>query len=152
MDIAEVAERLRIERTLVSHVRAALWVALRAEIQPSNGHHWLERFIFLVESFSRHLRRLFAIEEDGGYMAFLIDSQQPGLGSKADALRQEHAHLLAELESICQSARGSSSGNVANLFAVQQRLHGFLQTLERHCQGEHELCVDAFMVDIGGEG
>jgi hypothetical protein len=79
MDIAEVAERLRIERTLVSHVRAALWVALRAEIQAATGHHWLERFNFLVESFSRHLRRLFAIEEDGGYMNFLIDSQQPGL-------------------------------------------------------------------------
>jgi hypothetical protein len=67
-------------------------------------------------------------------------------------LRQEHAHLLAELDSICQSARATSPANVANLFALQQRLHGFLQTLERHCQGEHDLCVEAFMVDIGGEG
>jgi hypothetical protein len=152
MDAQMIADRMSIEENILAHVRDALEVAVSAPIVRTTAVQWLERFCFLGNSFQRHLRRLFAIEEEGGYMDFIISCPQPTLGNQADSLHTDHQDLPTELESILADAADIDPSDLDGLRNLRERLEGFLERLSSHHRREHDLWLDAFLVDIGGEG
>lgn len=143
---------MRIEHEIISHVNQALCLAVRAPITKEQAESWLERVCFLADSFGRHLSRLFSIEEDGGYMDFVLESPQPTLANRVDQLWSEHRELLQELHQTIREARSARPDNLANLHELRQRLSGFISRFDEHRRKECELCFEAFLVDIGGEG
>ena len=76
MDVGSLVERIRIEQNIIGHVREALTLALEAPIKRPTGAQWLERVTFLARSFSRHLQRLFEIEEEQDYEDDSMDATQ----------------------------------------------------------------------------
>lgn len=144
-------KNLRVEHEILSHVHQALSLAVRAPIEAESPDRWLERVCFLTDSFCRHLSRVFAIEEQGGYMDFVMESPQPTLAARVDELWAEHRTLMEELQQVLAEARSASPSNLANLYELKQRLAGFLARCDEHRRKECELCYEAFLVDIGGE-
>jgi hypothetical protein len=152
MDAQVIAERMSIEENILAHVRDALEVAVSAPIERSTAGQWLERLCFLGHSFNRHLRRLFAIEEEGGYMDFIVSCPQPTLGSQADSLNTDHRDLPRALDAILADAEATNPGDVRRLRFLRDRIEELLERLDGHHRKEHDLWLDAFLVDIGGEG
>ncbi|MFO0945787.1 MAG: hypothetical protein U1D30_07570 [Planctomycetota bacterium] len=148
----DIRERMEIEDKILSHVQAALLVALQCPIERSTAGQWLERICFLGDSFRRHVERLFAIEEDAGYMDFIAEGQRPTLGHDADDLRNEHGILVCGLSLAVQAARNTVPVDLTDLYAVQGRFLALLEHFKRHRDKEHELWMEAYLVDIGGEG
>lgn len=152
MRAKSVCQQMTIENEILTHVSQALSLAVKAPIQADAAEEWLERFTFLGDSFHRHITRLFAIEEDGGYMDFVLECPQPTLSARVELLRGDHRGLLSDLATILEDAKQVSHRNVANLHELKQRLSGFLARFAEHRRKECELCFEAFLVDIGGEG
>ena len=152
MDANSIAERIRLEREILTHVRQAVRLAVRAPFDLETSAEWHERLCFLLDSFGRHMRRLFTIEEEGGYLDFVVDSQRPNLAQTADRLLAEHRELVEIHHEVLKDAKTISVSNLANLHELRQRVIGFLGRLARHFRDEKNLCFDALMVDIGGEG
>jgi hypothetical protein len=149
---SSLKQQMRIEREILSHVHQALCIALRAPITSEDASEWQERTVFLTDSFYRHIQRMFAIEEDGGYMDFVIDCPQPTLGGRVDLLCAEHRMLVAELAAVLTEGRATRTENLANLHQMRQRIAGFLNRFDEHRRKECELLYEAFLVDLGGEG
>lgn len=147
----DLTERIRIEHEILGHVRSALQVAIDAPIEAATAHEWLERTAFLFASFARHLARLFEIEDEAGYMGAVL-AHAPTLGWRTDRLYEEHCRLLWLVGSIGRDAARIDPENLSNLYELQQRVQGFLGQLESHQKAERDLLVEAFLVDIGGEG
>lgn len=149
---AQLRERLEIEHTILGHVREALCIALSSPIDTAHAREWLERVCFLADSFRRHVTRLFTIEEEEGYLDFIVDSQRPTLGHQADALCEEHRIILDDLARVLADARSTSVDNLANLHSLRQKIEGVLTRFDHHRVMECELWIEACIVDIGGEG
>ncbi|QDU59870.1 hypothetical protein Pan216_07030 [Planctomycetes bacterium Pan216] len=150
-DSTSIGKRIKIENEILFYVREALSVAIRAPLAHETAIEWLERAQFLVGSFSRHVRRLFAIEEEGGYMDF-VTALKPTFANRAAKLREEHRSLVSDLEGIRADAHNTNPSNLANLHSLQQRLLGFFRRLESHRHHEWELLQETYLVDLGGEG
>lgn len=147
-----LSKRLRIELNILSCVRDALRVALDAPLDDELREEWIERLRFLMSSFNRHLERLFAVEEEHGYMDILTQSPQPTLCQQADRLLAEHLRFRREILELRRDAEGLDSENLASYQSLRQRVHGFLIRVEHHRHREQELLLEAFLGDIGGEG
>lgn len=148
----DIRERMEIEDQILAHVQAALLVALQCPIERPTSNQWLERICFLGDSFRRHVERLFAIEEDAGYMDFIAEGQRPTLGNDADDLRGEHDVLRCGLSLAVDAARHCSPNSLVDLHAIQNRFLVLFEHFKRHREKEHELWMEAYLVDIGGEG
>jgi hemerythrin-like domain-containing protein len=152
MDNRDIADRIAIEEEILSHVRMAMCVALDARIDEATAGHWLERFCFLADSFGRHMARMFAIKEEGGYMDFIVTSQQPTLAPKVETLVCDHREIPDLLRRIRGDARATRPDNLANLRSLRQRMRGFLDRLDGHHDNERNLWMDVYLIDLGGEG
>ena len=152
MNARELSERMRIEHEIVAHVRQAMAIAAEAPITSVTAMQWVERFAFLGNSLYRHFRRLFAIEEEGGYMEFLVNCPRPTLGNHADALCAQHQQFLGDLEGILRDAAVAQPEILANLHNLRQRLVGLLKRFDSHRRSEYDLWIEAHYIDIGGEG
>lgn len=151
MNSSTVCEQLRTEHAIIEHVRNALCVALRADFDVESAERWLERLCFLTDSFCRHLERLFRIEESDGYIGFLIDESAPSLSPKAERLLEEHPDLLQRLRDYFAVAQ-TTPADPSRLVGLRLSMLDYLDALDRHHRHEDELWMDAYLIDIGGEG
>lgn len=147
----DITERISIEWKILDYVRQALITAVNAPIEERSATIWLERFCFLGESFGRHVKRLFDVEEEGGYMTSVVE-HEPNIAPRVESLAQEHDSIYEDLEILLSQARIVRSSNLANLHAVRQQLLGLLQRFERHQMDEETLWSGAYQLDIGGGG
>lgn len=145
-------EQLKLEQEILTHVHHAVGIAVSAPIDQEKGETWRDRIAFLLESYCRHVRRVFSIEEEGGYMDVILDGARPNLAARVEILRLEHRQLQEQIEHLIVQARNARPENLANLHELRQRVGEWLRRFDAHLKSERDLFMDAFLVDIGGEG
>lgn len=152
MSRTTLAERIRIESQILSLVREALLVALNAPIDLSTSEQWCERCRFLTESFRRHVERLFRIKWEIDDRPLVLEAERPAVVDDLTEIESEQRKHLAELNLLTGDAHDLAPDNLANLHAFRQRLAGFIERFDELRLLECKVWMEAFQVDIGGEG
>src|SRR5262245_51073586 len=86
MDRQDIAEQTRFEQELLRHVMEGLRHSATWQVREPNASRKLSSLRFVTGSFQRHLERLLALEEYGGFMDKVLDCA-PHLGRATEALR-----------------------------------------------------------------
>jgi hypothetical protein len=147
-----LAERIRIESQILAFVREAMIVALDAPITTNVAQQWTERCRFLIDSFERHVSRLFRIKWEVDDQFLIASSENPGLIDDLVQLETDERQLSQELRELCFEARNLAFDNVANLHAFRQRALGFIERFDEIRLRECKIWLDAYEIEIGGEG
>ncbi len=111
------------------------------------------RFASVLAELRDRLAMHFALEEAYGYFDDPV-TVAPHLSEQAESLRKQHGKLYEEMVLLAETAQNISRSNsdprgVGNLARGFINFHGRLLD---HEEGENELILDAYSIDIGGRG
>lgn len=118
---------------------------LAAELDPERPDH-VRQALALLDSFETALREHFAFEEEGGYLADVLEVA-PRLSRRARRLEQSHAGFQARLERLLELAR-NATGAPDKWARARRELARFLASLREHEDAENTLVRQAFN-DLG---
>lgn len=101
----------------------------------------------LFKDFNDHLLRHMDFEEEGGYMAPLLEVR-PTVSSKVEQLQADHDHLRSELEEVMKEIE--STGEFCQpVMDMILRLANLLDFVETHERAENGLVMETFFQDTG---
>jgi hypothetical protein len=100
---------------------------------------------FLTE-LRAHVAQHFACEEEGGYMAVVLE-RRPESEHAVQQLLGQHRPMLALLDVFVREAEGAEKIDDD----LRNRIAGWAELLRRHEAEENVLVEDAFNQDIGAE-
>lgn len=140
-DCRTYVEHLRVEHSHIDHTLEELRELLTspapgsADVSPPA---LLARLILLRDRLVHHFRE----EEQGGCLEE-AQSRSPCLSEDVQALKTEHAGLLAELERIIAAANDLSQQS-ADFTSLRESFRDFLQKLHAHESAEERVLLMGF--------
>ena len=150
-DTQEIAELLNIELTILLSTEQSLRTALQWMTRTRGNGHKLSTLRFHTWSFERHLTRIHALADHGGYLHRITDAN-PHLSSRVDGLKKEQTVLRDALEAIVMRLEFVSRDDAEAFAEVCKDLERLLDDLRRHGQQECELLQHSLMQEQGGSG
>jgi hypothetical protein len=122
-----------------------LWAVLHAppRVLPRAG--WRRLLTHEAAELRAEVESHFVLEEEGGYLAELIE-ERPHLAGPAETLLAEHARIREDLASLAAAIDGGAS-----VEAIRGRLRDVVSVLSRHESRENELVQQPTHVDLGGD-
>jgi hypothetical protein len=150
MDHQCLAQRTYVEQNMLKQLTDALRVTLVREERQGDSAQRISTLRFILQSFQRHLERMMSLEEDDGYLGWVVD-ENPRLNRAVAALRDEHERFRTALPKVLQRLghdvrdRAAFDETCAELFAL-------LRLLDAHREKEGGLLQEAVVRDGGGEG
>jgi hypothetical protein len=151
MDRQDIAEQIRFEQELLRHVMGGLRLSTTWQVRGPDASRKLSSLRFVTASFQRHLERLLALEEYGGFMDRVLDCA-PHLGRATEALRAEHDGFRRGALRVVQQLELLPATDPAGLEKLGAELVALLGRIEAHNRKEIALIQEAFRRDEGGEG
>jgi hemerythrin-like domain-containing protein len=104
-----------------------------------------------VQSFQRHLERMMALEEDDGYLGWVV-AENPHLDRAVAALRDEHDQFRDAAQRVLERLARISDHDGSEMDPVCDELLQLLRMLDTHREREGGLLQEAMVRDEGGEG
>jgi len=144
-------EQCEIEHKSLNHIKAAMCVTLNWRVPSVGIARKLSSVHFTFMSFRRHLERLMALEEEGGYMS-IVREVKPHWCSRVEILRNEHDEFRVDLDKFTREIESLRPDDPEPLQATCQQVRALLRRVDRHDQCEGELLQEALTLDEGGEG
>lgn len=152
MDRHTLAQQAAVEDQALHHVMQALRAALTWEVAERGVGRKLSSVRFMTQSLERHLHRLIALEEDGGYMQVVTECK-PNLAEKVAPLRADHDRFEATLDQLMGDLKViDQDAPSTRLNEVCGRLERLLDDIARHHRAEAALEQQVLLEDEGGEG
>ncbi len=151
MDCKGIAAQCRTENEILRHVKAALRLSLNLEVRAVGVGRKLSSVRFTMQSFRRHMQRVFDLEEDGGYMV-IVGELKPHLTERAVVLRHEHDEFRGSLNRIEPTMEMLKPDDCQQFTEVCTELVALLNRLDEHDEKESSLLQEACNNDEGGEG
>jgi hemerythrin-like domain-containing protein len=151
MDHQVLAQRTFVEQNMLRQLMDALRVTLAREERAGDSAQRLATLRFIVQSFQRHLERMMSLEEDDGYLGWVVD-ENPRLDRAVAALRDEHDRFRDALQRVLHRLGHITAENRADLDPACQELLDLLRMLDEHREKEGGLLQEAFGRDVGSEG
>lgn len=152
MSTSTCAAQCQIERQILEHVKAALRITLRWEVEDVGLSQKVSSVRFTAQSFRRHLERIMALEEeDGGYLV-VVDQCKPHLVDQARSLQGEHSAFRETVDRVVPSMERLSAGDRDYFQRQCDELTELLDQIDRHDQRETDLLQEVLCHDEGGEG
>ena len=151
MNPHDVARQTEVEQEMLRQIMEGLRATAGWQVRGPDAARKLSTLQFIGHSFQRHLERLLAVEEDGGYMD-LVSASAPQLGRAVDALRAEHDQFRTASRRVADRLERVSASDPAGLAEVCDELLALLRKVEAHNRKEIDLLQEAFAQDEGGEG
>jgi hypothetical protein len=151
MDRQDIAEQTKVEQELLGHVMEGLRLSTNWQVRGPDGSRKLSTLRFVTGSFQRHLERLFALEENDGFMDKVL-ACAPQFGRATVALRADHDSFRAEALRIVQQLERLQATDLDALEKLSGELLALLNRIEAHNRKEMALLLEAFARDEGGEG
>jgi hypothetical protein len=145
----EVARQAKVELAILLGIEESLRIALQWMTRGRGNSHKLSTLRFHTWSFERHLTRIQALADHGGYMHFITDAN-PRLAGDVEALRTEHKELHSSLERIVVRLDHVSGDDATGFGTVCADLESFLDDLRTLGQKERELLKHSISEDEGG--
>jgi hypothetical protein len=147
----EIARQAEVELAILLGIEESLRIALQWMTRGRGNSHKLSTLRFHAWSFERHLARIKALADYGGYMHVITDAR-PQLAGEVATLRNERAELHASLQAIIVRLDHVSRDDAVEFGQVCADLERFLDALRRHGQKESELLQRSFTQGEGGPG
>ena len=141
-DLAQIEEEHRTIIELIQQVKELL-----GNYPPDDASAWVGDLRSVGESLLNHLDKHFRLEEEGGFMAQLVEIS-PRTAAAAERLPHEHdeiRNLLSAILEILDSVAVDSMDLKSVLDQIQQLIH----TLEHHEKTENALIQEVYNQDIG---
>jgi hemerythrin-like domain-containing protein len=143
--MTSLAHQTLIEHQMLDHVKDALRVTLQSNVSLVTLASKLSSVQFMAQSFERHLARLFALEEEGGYLA-MVRERRPELYERVVALRKEHAEFRAALENILHGFDALGNEDQQAFHVLCDSLTALLERIDAHDAREVEL-LEQVLID-----
>ena len=106
---------------------------------------------FTMKSFRRHLERVMAIEEEGGYLDD-VASEKPNLYSRIELLIRDHDRLRTTTWDLVPRLEGLQEWQEDEFEGICQEIRALLADVDEHDAREIGLLQEAMLIDDGGEG
>jgi hypothetical protein len=106
---------------------------------------------FTIKSFKRHLERVISLEENGGYMADVLEAR-PYFQERIDSLSKDHTRFRTRLQKLIPELNDISEWEEPRFDKVCDDLRALLDDVDLHDEREIELLQEALLLDDGGEG
>lgn len=151
MDHQAIPQQVLVEHQTLAFVISALRATIGWKFQGADLSRKLSSLHFVGQSFQRHLKHLWAFEEEDGYMAVVVASR-PELSEEVEALRKDHARFRRKLANILNRLRRVSPTDHAMFTEISDELLALLEKLDAHNSKETGLLQKALLTDEGGEG
>ena len=145
-----VAGASSMEHEILQHVKAALRVTIDWKAPSVSLPRKISSVRFTLKSFNRHIERLMALEEEGGYLSALVD-QKPHLQDRVDKLAGDHARLRARIRRIVPALEELNEWQEMDFDRACEEIRAMLAEVDRHDAQEIEL-LQELCSDVGGEG
>jgi hypothetical protein len=140
-----------MEHQILQHIKEALRVTLHWVAPEVSLPRKLSSLQFTTKSFQRHLDRLMAIEEEGGYMADVLDGK-PYLQDRIDGLASDHARFRDRLRHLMPELSALNDWDRPRFVEMCEELAALLDEIDHHDAREIELIQESAVLDDGGEG
>ncbi len=151
MSYKAIAQQVLKEHQMLKLISQAMQVAIGWTVPAHEMSRKLSSLRFVAESLRRHQERLMSLEEDGGYLHAVVESN-PNLASKVDALRLDHEKFRQAWSRILPRLDKVSPTEHAALADLCKELTGLLHEIQEHSTTETTLVQEAILRDEGGEG
>ena len=140
-----------MEHQIFEHIKQALLVTLNWQAPSVSMPRKLSSMQFTIKSFQRHFDRVISIEEEGGYMADVVDAK-PYMQERIDLLQRDHSRFRDRLRKLMPELNDIKEWEEPRFHQVCDDLRGLINDVDRHNQREVELLQESMLVDDGGEG
>lgn len=140
-----------MEHQILQHIKQAMRVTLNWDAPDVSLPRKLSSLQFTMKSFQRHLERVMAIEEEGGFMAEVVEAK-PYLQDRIDGLADDHARFRERLRALVPELSRIADWEQARFVEICGDLRALLEEVDRHGEREIELLQESLGVDDGGEG
>lgn len=147
----ELARQAEVEFRLLLFSEQALRVALQWMTRERGNGHKLSTLRYHTSNFQRHLARLCALTDLGGYL-HVITTASPHLAADVEALQTERTTLHRDLEKLAIRLDRLSTQDTGEFRQACADLEQFLDALRLHSQREIELHQHSFTQEVGGSG
>lgn len=150
MDQILLIQQTKVESRALEHVTRALEVMLGWDVAGDGCVRKLASVRFFTEQYQRHLERLFALEEIGGYMES-IPRLNPELANQVAELKREHEQFRAALRKTVLQIELASPERLEEFEVTCVDLRSTINHVLDHLRQENELLVESLHRDTGGE-
>lgn len=150
-DVNEIAKQFQVELALLVNIEESLRIVLDWKTGDRGIVRKLSTLRFVTRSFERHLIRLRALSEYGGYMDLVTDIK-PNLANEVLQLRKAGVGLQADMERMIVALELVSPSNIAGFNAICTEYESYLEALKAHGMTELELYQRALIQEEGGSG
>src|SRR5262245_1514878 len=140
-----------MEHQIFEHIKQALLVTLNWQAPSVSMPRKLSSLQFTIKSFQRHFDRVVSIEEEGGYMADVVDAK-PYMQERIDLLKRDHSRFRDRLRKLLPDLNDINEWEEPRFYQVCDDLRALINDVDRHNQREVELLQESMLVDDGGEG
>jgi hypothetical protein len=140
-----------MEHQVLEHIKQALLVTANWQAPVVSMPRKLSSLQFTIKSFERHLRRVITIEEEGGYMADVVDTK-PYFQNRIDQLARDHARFRERLKRLMVDLNDIKEWEEPRFEAACDDLRRLLGDISEHDDRERDLLQEATLLDDGGEG
>ena len=140
-----------MEHQILEHVKQAFRVTLEWKAPSVSLPQKMSSVNFTLKSFQRHLERLMAIEEEGGYMA-MVSEVSPHLHQRIDHLAHDHDRFRQQIRNIVPCVEEICEWQPVEFAEVCAEIICLLDDVDLHDQNEISLLQDSLLWDDGGEG
>lgn len=149
MDQSAAAAQTLVEHEILQHVARALEVSLNWKVAEVSFHRKLQSVRFTAQSFARHLERLLALEEVGGYME-QPECCKPHWAEAVGALRRQHDDFRDRLDRVMPDL-DRLQNEEPRFEQLCQQLRDLLGDLHAHHARENALLQEMLYDEDGGE-
>jgi Hemerythrin HHE cation binding domain len=151
MPHTDLAQQTLVENGMLMLILEGLRNTLAWKVQDMGFARKLSTLRFITQSLQRHLERVLALEEYGGYMDFVVH-ESPRLTKLVESLKQDHEQLRKDTRQIVQQFENVSPADGGLFAQTCDGLGSLLTRLAAHNKKEATLMQEAFTRDEGGEG
>ena len=140
-----------MEHQILHHIKQALRVTLDWQAPSVSMPRKLSSLQFTIKSFQRHLERVISMEEEGGYMADVLEVR-PHYQDRIEQLAGDHGRFRTRLKEIKAEADSISEWEEPRFNELCNDLRTLLDEVDQHDEREIELLQESMLCDDGGEG
>ena len=140
-----------MEHQVFEHIKQALLVTLNWQAPSVSMPRKVSSLQFTIKSFQRHLDRVISIEDEGGYMADVVDAK-PYMDERIDQLARDHVRFRERLRKLIPELNDIKEWEEPRFKKVCDNLRELIADIDRHNEQEVELLQESMLVDDGGEG
>lgn len=144
-------DALTDEQRIFSHIKNSLRVMVEWRAPVVSQVRKRTSVRFALRSFCRHLERLMAFEEQGGYLPNVVSSR-PNWENRVNQLREEHSHLREQIGQLVPQIEDEALWQSERFESACRAIRDLLEEVDQHDREEVALLQETLLWDEGGEG